>query len=138
VALIERGASFSPIELAPRLKKLNRHSPGRYVNEIEASALLLRHSIQEHEIMAQSQYGGSDFSGKATDLKDQATDQIKKVAGQVEGYANDAMDKLRDTGAGEVAGNLKGAVDKSVKDQPMATLALAAAIGFVLGAIWKA
>ena len=57
---------------------------------------------------------------------------------QVEGYANDAMDKLRDTGAGEVAGNLKGAVDKSVKDQPMATLALAAAVGFVLGAIWKA
>ena len=48
------------------------------------------------------------------------------------------MDKLRDTGAGEVAGNLKGAVDKSVKDQPMATLALAAAVSFVLGAIWKA
>jgi len=89
--------------------------------------------------MAQSQYGGrSDLSGKATDLKDQATDQIKKVAGQVEEYASEAMDKLRDTGAGEVAGNLKGAVDKSVKDQPMATLALAAAIGFVLGAIWKA
>jgi len=88
--------------------------------------------------MAQSQYGGrSDLSDKATDLKDQATDQIKKVAGQVEGYASDAH-KLRDTGAGEVAGNLKGAVDKSVKDQPMATLALAAALGFVLGAIWKA
>ena len=89
--------------------------------------------------MAQSQYGGrSDLSDKATDLKDQATGQIKKVAGQVEEYANDAMDKLRDTGAGEVAGNLKGAVDKSVKDQPMATLALAAVLGFVLGAIWKA
>jgi ElaB/YqjD/DUF883 family membrane-anchored ribosome-binding protein len=89
--------------------------------------------------MAQSQYGGrSDLSDKATDLKDQAADQIKKVAGEVEGYASDAMDKLRDTGAGEVAGNLKGAVDKSVKDQPMATLALAAAVGFVLGAIWKA
>ena len=89
--------------------------------------------------MAQSQYGGrSDLSDKATDLKDQATDQIKKVAGQVEEYASDAMDKLRDTGAGEVAGNLKGAVDKSVKDQPMATLALVAVLGFVLGAIWKA
>jgi ElaB/YqjD/DUF883 family membrane-anchored ribosome-binding protein len=89
--------------------------------------------------MAQSQYGGrSDLSDKATDLKDQATGQIKKVAGQVEEYASDAMDKLRDTGAGEVAGNLKGAVDKSVKDQPMATLALAAVLGFVLGAIWKA
>jgi ElaB/YqjD/DUF883 family membrane-anchored ribosome-binding protein len=89
--------------------------------------------------MAQSQYGGrSDLSDKATDLKDQATGQIKKVAGQVEEYASDAMDKLRDTGAGEVAGNLKGAVDKSVKDQPMATLAIAAAIGFILGAFWKA
>ena len=89
--------------------------------------------------MAQSQYGGrSDLSDKATDLKDQATGQIKKVAGQVEEYASDAMDKLRDTGAGEVAGNLKGAVDKSVKDQPMATLALVAVLGFVLGAIWKA
>jgi ElaB/YqjD/DUF883 family membrane-anchored ribosome-binding protein len=39
--------------------------------------------------------------------------------------------------AGEVAGNIKGAVDKSVKDQPMATLAAAAAVGFVLGALWK-
>jgi ElaB/YqjD/DUF883 family membrane-anchored ribosome-binding protein len=38
---------------------------------------------------------------------------------------------------GEVAGNFKGALDKSVKDQPMATLALAAAVGFVLGALWK-
>jgi hypothetical protein len=73
--------------------------------------------------MAQSQYGGrSDQSDKAMDLKDQATGQIKKVAGQVEGYASDAMDKLRDTGAGEVAGNLKGAVDKSAKDQPMQPL----------------
>jgi ElaB/YqjD/DUF883 family membrane-anchored ribosome-binding protein len=89
--------------------------------------------------MAQSQYGGrSDLSEKASDLKYQATGQIKKAAEQVEGYASDAMDKLRDTGAGEVASNLKGAVDKSVKDQPMATLAMAAAVGFVLGAIWKA
>jgi ElaB/YqjD/DUF883 family membrane-anchored ribosome-binding protein len=38
---------------------------------------------------------------------------------------------------GEVAGNFKKAVDKSVKDQPMATLAMAAAVGFVLGALWK-
>jgi ElaB/YqjD/DUF883 family membrane-anchored ribosome-binding protein len=85
--------------------------------------------------MAQSQYGGrSDLA----DIKDKATDQFKKVADRVEGLASDAVDHLRDTGAGEVAGNLKGAVDKSVKDQPMATLALVAVLGFVLGAIWKA
>ena len=90
--------------------------------------------------MAQSQYGGrSDLSDKASDLKDQATDQFKKVADRVEGLASGAADQMREVGdrAGEVAGNFKGAVDKSVKDQPMATLAMAAAVGFVLGALWK-
>jgi ElaB/YqjD/DUF883 family membrane-anchored ribosome-binding protein len=32
---------------------------------------------------------------------------------------------------------MKTALDRSVKDQPMATLAFAAVVGFVLGAIWK-
>ena len=90
--------------------------------------------------MAQSsQYGRSDFSDKAADLKDKATDQIKKVADNIEGVATGAADQIREVGdrAGEVAGNIKDAVDKSVKDQPMATLAMAAAVGFVLGALWK-
>jgi ElaB/YqjD/DUF883 family membrane-anchored ribosome-binding protein len=37
----------------------------------------------------------------------------------------------------EVAGNFKSALDKSLKDQPMATLATAAIAGFVIGALWK-
>lgn len=43
------------------------------------------------------------------------------------------------TGEGmqEVAGNMKSALDRSIRDQPMATLAVAAAVGFVLGAIWE-
>ena len=88
--------------------------------------------------MAQSQYGGrSDPSDKASEIRDKASEQFKKVADRVEGLASDAVDHLRETGAGEVAGNIKGAVDKSVKDQPMATLAMVAAAGFVLGALWK-
>jgi ElaB/YqjD/DUF883 family membrane-anchored ribosome-binding protein len=88
--------------------------------------------------MAQSQYSGrSDLADKASEMKDKASDQLKKVAERAEGLASDAIEHLRETGAGEVAGNLKGAVDKSVKEQPMATLALAAAVGFVLGALWK-
>jgi len=51
--------------------------------------------------------------------------------------ASDAVHQLREIGVGEVADNLKTAADRSVKDQPMATLALAAALGFVLGALWK-
>jgi ElaB/YqjD/DUF883 family membrane-anchored ribosome-binding protein len=72
-------------------------------------------------------------------IKDKATDQFKRTADRVEGVASGAADQMREAGdrAGEVAGNFKSAVDKSVKDQPMATLAMAAALGFVLGAIWK-
>jgi ElaB/YqjD/DUF883 family membrane-anchored ribosome-binding protein len=75
----------------------------------------------------------------ASDLKDKASDQFSKVAGQAEDMANRVTEQGREAAErmGEVAGNLKGAVDRSVKDQPMATLAVAVAVGFVLGAIWK-
>jgi ElaB/YqjD/DUF883 family membrane-anchored ribosome-binding protein len=77
--------------------------------------------------------------GRSDDLIDKGTEQFKKVADRVEGLAAGAAGQMRDVSdrTGEVAGNLKGALDKSVKDQPMATLALAAAVGFVLGALWK-
>jgi ElaB/YqjD/DUF883 family membrane-anchored ribosome-binding protein len=61
------------------------------------------------------------------------------VADQAESVANRAVEQGREVGerVQEVAGNIKGAVDRSVKDQPMATLAMAAVVGFVLGALWK-
>jgi ElaB/YqjD/DUF883 family membrane-anchored ribosome-binding protein len=66
-------------------------------------------------------------------LADKATDQARNVTQHVEEFANrEAGERIQ-----EVAGNVKGAVDKSVKDQPMATLTIAAAAGFVLGALWK-
>ena len=37
----------------------------------------------------------------------------------------------------EVVGNVKGTVVKSVKEQPVATLAAAVVIGFVVGALSK-
>src|SRR5215471_17001822 len=118
--------------------RIPRRTRDPHVNEMEDAAFLLRNPTQELEIMAQSQDASrSDLSAKASELKDKATDQLKKVADRAEGLANDAIEQLHETGAGEVAGNLKGAVDKSVKDQPMATLAMAAAVGFVLGALWK-
>jgi ElaB/YqjD/DUF883 family membrane-anchored ribosome-binding protein len=85
--------------------------------------------------MAQS----SPYDDRPSDIKDKATDQFRKAADSVEGAAGAAADQIREVGdrAGEVAGNFKSAVDKSVKDQPMATLAMAAAVGFVLGALWK-
>ena len=72
-------------------------------------------------------------------MADKATDQFNRFADQAEGVASRVAEQGREAGekVQEVAGNLKGAVDKSVKDQPMATLAVAAAVGFVLGALWK-
>jgi ElaB/YqjD/DUF883 family membrane-anchored ribosome-binding protein len=37
-----------------------------------------------------------------------------------------------------VTSNFKRALDRSLHNDPMATLAMAAVVGFVLGAIWKA
>jgi ElaB/YqjD/DUF883 family membrane-anchored ribosome-binding protein len=87
--------------------------------------------------MAQSSYGrGSD---QISDLKAKATDQFSRVADQAEGMVNRAAEQGREAGERmqQVAGNFKGALDKSIKDQPMATLATAAVVGFVLGALWK-
>jgi ElaB/YqjD/DUF883 family membrane-anchored ribosome-binding protein len=53
--------------------------------------------------------------------------------------ANQAVKQGREAGERmqEVADNFKSALDKSITDQPMATLATAAIVGFVLGALWK-
>ena len=85
----------------------------------------------------------TDIKEKATDqferLADKATDQFGRAADQAEALANRVTEQGRDAAerVQEVAGNFKGAVDRSVKDQPMATLAVAAVLGFVLGALWK-
>jgi ElaB/YqjD/DUF883 family membrane-anchored ribosome-binding protein len=91
-------------------------------------------------------YSGStthDVKEKATSqfekMADKATDQFRNMADQAETVANRMTEQGREVGerVQEVAGNFKGAVDRSVKDQPMATLAMAAVMGFVLGALWK-
>ena len=84
-----------------------------------------------------------DIKDKATNqfekLADKATDQFGRAAESMEDVASRVMEGGREAGerVQEVAGNVKSAVDKSVKDQPMATLAVAAMVGFVLGALWK-
>ncbi len=75
-----------------------------------------------------SQYGSSsveDLKSKAKQTFDDASDRAQDIAGQAKQQV------------GEVASNVKGAIDKSVKDQPLTTLLAAAAVGFVIGALWK-
>jgi len=87
--------------------------------------------------MAQSSYGsGSD---QFSNLKQKATDQFGRAADQAEDMANRVAEQGRQTAERmqDVAGNVRGAVNKSMKEQPMATLVVAGIVGFVLGALWK-
>jgi len=87
--------------------------------------------------MAQSTYGQP--SDQISDLKEKATGQFSKAADQAQGMANRVAEQGRQAGERiqEVAGNTKGSLDTSLRDQPMATLVAAAMVGFVLGALWK-
>lgn len=82
-----------------------------------------------------SQYGSGtieDLKNKAKQGLDDASDRAQDMAGRAQDIAGQARQQV-----GEVAGNVKGAIDQSVKDQPLTTLLMAAAVGFVIGAIWK-
>jgi ElaB/YqjD/DUF883 family membrane-anchored ribosome-binding protein len=83
------------------------------------------------------------FKERATerveDMAERATDQLRSMADRASGTASRVAEQGREAGerVQDVAGNFKGAVDKSIREQPMATLALAAIAGFVLGTMWK-
>jgi len=72
-------------------------------------------------------------------LTDTAADQFKKVADGAEELAGNVAQQVREYGekAQDAVQNFKPFVKKSLKDQPMSTLAAAAAVGFILGALWK-
>jgi ElaB/YqjD/DUF883 family membrane-anchored ribosome-binding protein len=79
------------------------------------------------------------LSETASNIADIASTKIGQVVESAESTATAVAEQGREAGerVQEVAGNLKSAVNKSVKDQPMATLAVAVAMGFVIGALWK-
>ncbi|AGK57716.1 hypothetical protein HYPDE_30208 [Hyphomicrobium denitrificans 1NES1] len=72
-----------------------------------------------------SSYGSS---GSVEDIKGRAR-QTVDAANEAAGDAKQQVE--------EMAGNVKGAIDRSVKEQPLTTLLVAAAVGFVVGALWK-
>jgi ElaB/YqjD/DUF883 family membrane-anchored ribosome-binding protein len=78
-------------------------------------------------------------SDTAVNLANKAGAKIDSMLQSAESSATAIAGQGREAGqrVQEVAGNVKTAVDKSLRDQPMATLAVAAAMGFVVGALWK-
>ncbi len=80
-----------------------------------------------------SRNAANELADKASDLAEKTGDRIERTVQDFASQGRQASEQFQ-----AVAGNFKTAVDKSVNDQPLTTLAIAAAVGFVLGAIWKA
>ena len=82
---------------------------------------------------------GSAVAGKdrLREMADVATDKMKDVTQSAEEIAGKVAEHARAYGekAQEAVNNFKPYVERSMKEQPMATLSVAAVIGFVLG--WK-
>jgi ElaB/YqjD/DUF883 family membrane-anchored ribosome-binding protein len=84
--------------------------------------------------------GGADAGkDRLRDMADAATDKVKDVAQSAEEMAGKFAERALEYGekAQDAVSNFKPYVEKSMKEQPMATLGVAAVIGFVLGALWK-
>jgi ElaB/YqjD/DUF883 family membrane-anchored ribosome-binding protein len=74
----------------------------------------------------------ADASHGATERLTRAADSVQEIAGKVAEQAREYGEKAQ-----EAAKDFKSFVEKSMKEKPMGTLAAAAVIGFVLGALWK-
>jgi ElaB/YqjD/DUF883 family membrane-anchored ribosome-binding protein len=81
----------------------------------------------------------SEAKGQLHDIADKATDQLKGAAESALQSAELMAEQAREYGgkAQKVVNEFKPLVEKSLKEQPMATLAGVVLIGFVLGALWK-
>jgi ElaB/YqjD/DUF883 family membrane-anchored ribosome-binding protein len=84
---------------------------------------------------------GSTDAGndRAREMADVTTDKFENATETAQEFASKLAEQAREYGekAQEAAKNFKPYVEKSMKEQPMATLGVAAVIGFVLGALWK-
>jgi ElaB/YqjD/DUF883 family membrane-anchored ribosome-binding protein len=69
-----------------------------------------------------------DVKGPVKDATSTAKQDIDSAAGQLQDVSNQVT---------KVGGNVQKAVDKSLADESYTTLFMVAAIGFVIGAIWK-
>ena len=79
-------------------------------------------------------------AGTANRAADVAADKTEKAAAQVESAVSDLAQRGREASRSvrEVTDNFSTALDRSLDRQPMTTVAMAVAVGFVLGALWKA
>ncbi len=82
---------------------------------------------------------GEGAKDRLRNMAETATDKLKEAGDNAQEIADNVASQAREYGEKALAAakEFKPFVEKSLKEQPMATLAGAAAIGFLLGALWK-
>ena len=121
--------------LVDRLLGVEAVAVGAIEGEVDLVADVARRQAVQRDagdVAEQVADKASEYAGKAGQQFDRAMEGAEGAMRSVADQGREAGERVQ-----EVAGNFKSAVDKSVKDQPMATLAVVGAIGFVLGALWK-
>ena len=77
--------------------------------------------------------GTSNTERKVNDMTERAAAQVESTVSDLAERGREASRSVR-----AVTDNFGSALDQSLERQPMTTLAMAVAVGFVLGALWKA
>ncbi len=101
---------------------------------------MVRTQTSDTEISDNVRTASRDLTDRAVDAGMHAADQLERTAASVQDAGERLVAKGSELGDNmqKVAVNFSKAVDKSVAEQPLTTLGMAVAAGFILGAIWKA
>jgi ElaB/YqjD/DUF883 family membrane-anchored ribosome-binding protein len=84
-------------------------------------------------------YGQESAADRLRDTADMTTDRFKDTAERGGQTASNVTEQARYYGekAQDAVQQFKPLLQRSLKEQPMTTLAGAAVVGFLLGALWK-
>lgn len=96
--------------------------------------------MANHDTPSSGRGRSDDLVERVTDASVRAADALGRAATHAERARDDLLAQGSELGSNvkKVGANFSQALDKSISDQPMTTLGLAVATGFVLGALWKA
>jgi len=93
----------------------------------------------EHDLKALRDDFGRLAEQVADIISDKGQAAWRRARGGVDGIVSEAQDKGREAvgAVRDVSDNFVEAVDESIAKRPYTTLALVAAVGFVVGATWR-
>src|SRR5207245_9030612 len=89
------------------------------------------------------QRGAARIRRAASDAANQVWERLNEKGAETRDRAQQGMESLRDTATGYIddgrsmARHLETGVERKIRVRPLASLLLAAGVGFLIGAIWR-